>query len=141
MLFRFKRLVALLIDIVIALVVGGLLLGVVVLVLVVVDAGININLTKYASLIGAVAFLFGYILVNYHFLRNYQASVGKKLLGLKISGATAVPVLMLRTLIPVLISYVAIWLTVVSFVNYVIGFGPAKKCGHDYLFKTEVVNA
>ncbi len=138
--FKFKRALAFLFDISLAQIVGLLVLSACLFLLGVMNLGVNINLTKYASLIGALSFLVGYVLTNFCSLKKYQASLGKRLLGLNISGTPNVYILLLRTLIPVIASYTFFWLAVASALNYLIGLGHNNKCGHDYICKTTVSN-
>ena len=139
--FKFKRAIALVIDIFLSLITGLVFLGLLVFMISLLDGGLNINLTKYSSLIGALVFFVGYVLINIYFLGKYQASYGKKLMGLKVVGTSSVIVLLFRTLVPVIASYITIWLAICTCINYLVGFSPRNKCGHDYLLKTEVVNA
>ena len=139
--FKFKRAIALIIDIFLSLTIGLVFLGLLALLVALLGSGLNINLAKYSSLIGALAFFIGYVLLNTYFLGKYQASFGKKLMGLKVVGTSSVMVLLFRTLVPVIASYITIWLVVCTCINYLVGFSPRNKCGHDYLLKTEVVNA
>ncbi|MGH1461111.1 MAG: RDD family protein [Neptuniibacter sp.] len=139
--FKFKRALALIIDIFLSLIAGLIFLGLLIFLASLLGGGLNINLTKHSSLIGALAFFIGYVSLNTYFLGKYQASCGKKLMGLKVVGTNNIIVLLLRTLVPVIASYITIWLAVFTCVNYLVGFGSCNKCGHDHLFKTEVVNA
>lgn len=141
MIFKLRRIAAMLIDMVLAILLGLLFFGVIILLLAVAKFGGNINLTLYGAYIGAAFFVVGYVVANYRSLKVHQASLGKRWLGLKVIGTSSVNILLLRTLIPTVALYLNTWLALLSVVNYVFGLGLRNQCGHDYLFKTEVVNA
>lgn len=140
--YRLKRTAAFVIDIILSLLVGAILIGACVFAYAILfDHQMNINLTQNAHIISSITFTLGFIVNNFYALRKHQASLGKNILGLKVRGTDNVAILLLRTLVPVLLSYNSVWLAIPITINYLLGYSPSKKCIHDYLLNTTVSDA
>ena len=140
-LFKIKRAFAFGVDIALALLLGFIILASLFYCLGMLGISFNINLTKYSHLIGAMAYSIGYVLLNTRSLYKHDASLGKRIVGLKVLGASSLSAKLARTLIPILGLYLNMWLACIALISFLLGLGPKNLAGHDYLFRTQVVNA
>ncbi len=97
----------------------------------------------YTTLIASLGLII-FILVNYRLLINNGQTIGKKLLKIKIvnldNNLPTKDILLTRYLVYFIPSYIPVIGSWLSIINILTIFGKEKRCIHDYVAKTRVIN-
>lgn len=139
--FNIRRVAAHAIDLFVSLLTGLSIFGAIAFIATQSGEGFDINLSLFGKLIVISAIILGYVVTNSYLLKVNQTTLGKMIFGLRINGTKRTSLLLLRGLLPIGMLNILMGLGILALLNYIVGLGPKRKCGHDYLFRTEVVNA